>query len=261
MFNIFYRQPSSSKAKPGPSVLKVKQHHPWLCPLLIASAIGAMGWLGIFFCHRNTQSLEHNWRLMLEQNRQDLEAIHQDNVSLIAQNNELREKLLTLVETTQNDHDHYAKLLHNLEALQDERDNLKKEIKFYHTLLTTPKADSTQISIQELIVHPTEQQHAYRFEVILIQRAQNPKTQSGQIQFELIGQQANQHKRLAMQAITAEQITHLNYNVNYFQIIRGKLQLPEQFIPERIIVNILPKGESSARQVTFRWQDLYKEQP
>ncbi|MDY6993701.1 MAG: DUF6776 family protein [Pseudomonadota bacterium] len=261
MFNIFYRQPSSSKAKPGPSVLKVKQHHPWLCPLLIASAIGATGWLGIFFCHRNTQSLEHNWRLMLERNRQDLEEIHQDNVSLIAQNNELREKLLTLVETTQNDQDHYAKLLHSLEALENESDNLKKAVEFYHTLLTMPKADSTQIAIQEFIVHHTEQQHHYRFQLILTQRSKKPETQSGQIQLELIGQQANQHKRLAMQAITAEHMTHLKYEVDYFQIIKGQLQLPEQFIPERIIVNILPKGSSSARQATFRWQDLYKEQP
>ena len=88
MVDIFYLPPPS-KVKPGPSVLKIKQHRPWLCPLILVITVVLLGWGGLSLCQKSTRSLDQNLRTLLAQRLKELQEVYQVNAVLEKQNQSL----------------------------------------------------------------------------------------------------------------------------------------------------------------------------
>jgi hypothetical protein len=65
-----------------------------------------------------------------------------------------------------------------------------------------------------------------------------------------------------MESITDNHIEALEYQLTYFQRLSDYLQLPKGFIPESLIIRILPKDKTNMNEIHFRWEELQpKEQP
>jgi predicted DNA-binding protein YlxM (UPF0122 family) len=214
--------------------------------MLVACAIGAMGWIGIFLCHRSTLALEQNFRETLNRSAENLEAMYQDNLSLIAHNDELRQKMTDVIKTTQTHQKDYANTLQTLNSLQE-------ELAFYQKLVTSPRSLPKHIVLKRFTVHYNETTDQYACQLLLTQATH---LQKGTLNLEIIGEEAGQKKHLTLSQITVETRSEWGYTAAYFQRLQGYLRLPKTFTPHRIIVRMLPQGDKKARVETLRWKDL-----
>lgn len=262
MVDIFYLPPPS-KVKPGPSVLKIKQHRPWLCPLFIVIAIVLVGWGGLSLCQRSTQSLDQNLRTLLTQRLQELQEVYQvnahlekQNQSLEAQNKEFQNKITSVVQNVQVDQETYAKVLQSLSQLQGEQQNLVEELTFYKKLLISPNTTNKNVVVNRLILSYDKTQQKYFYKLTLTCSALEAVINEGNIQIDVIGKIDTKKKRLSMKQLTENSMSSQPYEILYFQRLDGYLKLPKEFSPENVVVRILPQGQQKANEVTFKWTEL-----
>jgi regulator of replication initiation timing len=271
MPQIFYRPPSPTKPKPVPGIVTIKQHQPWLCPLMVVLAIIIIGILGWILYQNRLQTVWQNKRTFIEQhlqtqehNRQQLEKVIQKNTSLEVQNKELRQKLTAIVRTTQESQQTYAEVLQSLSQLQEENRDLKEELTFYKFILISPNSSKStaQAEMTNFSLTYEEETGYYPYKLVLTQRAKKAQVIEGLVQIDLVGQTNNKTERLKMASITDNQIEALDYKFIYFQRIEDYLQIPEDFKPFELIIRILPKNQKNLNEIRLRWEDLQpKEQP
>jgi hypothetical protein len=272
MPTIFYHAPPPHKPKPVPSVMTVKQYHPWVCPVVSTLTIIVLVGLGMFLHRNSVQTIKQSRYTFIEQHlqtqqksRQQLEKTLQENAHLTAQNKELREKLVTMVRTTDGSQTTYAEVLQSLNQLQEKIHDLKEELTFYKRLLISPisSASSTQgVMVNNFTVSYDKVSGHYPYKLVLIQEAKNAKVASGTVQINIVGQGNGSVQRLSMKQLTDNAIEALDYKFIYFKRLEEELQLPKGFIPHYLIVRILPKDQQKANKIRFNWKDLQpKEQP
>ncbi|HDN26061.1 MAG TPA: hypothetical protein ENG03_02995 [Thioploca sp.] len=270
MPQIFYRAPSPAKPKAAPSVMKVRQHRPWICPLAIVLTAVASTVIGRFLYYHGTQAIIHNTQTVIKYHQQELEESHQqlkstqqENVRVLAQNKELRAKLAMMVRTTQEGQETYANVLNTLSQLQKESSDLTEELSFYKRLLTSSKPSKSSMS-EVVMTHFTlgfdEKSGRYPLKMILTQWTKEATVAQGIIQIHVLGQSNGKNKRLTMKSITKKSIEVLKYEVHYFQRIEDELQLPKEFIPEHMIIRLLPKGQKKANEIKLKWKELLKQE-
>jgi hypothetical protein len=138
MPKIFYRAPSPPKPKPGPSIITVRQHHPWLCPVVVVLSVVVVITFGLLLYQKHVKAVLQSRQALIElklqeqqTNRLQYESIIQKNANLMAQNQELRDKLTTIVQTTLTSQKTYTEVLQSLTQLQLENRDLKEELIFY----------------------------------------------------------------------------------------------------------------------------------
>ena len=132
---IFYRPPPPTKPKPVPGVMTIRQHRPpWRCPFFVILTIVIIGAGGWFYMQGSLPALGQSQTFTEPvqpfDSHQQLKKTLQKNRSLMAQNKELRTKLVMVVRAMQESQDTYANVLLSLEQLQEENLNLIEELTF-----------------------------------------------------------------------------------------------------------------------------------
>lgn len=271
MPEIFYRAPLPNKSKPTPSIITIKTHRPWLCPVLLTLSVIVIGVGGLFLHNNSVQTIGQNHQTVIEEHwveqektRQQLEKSLQNNASLATLNDELRTKLSMIVHTTQAGQETYSKVLQSLSQLQKENRDLKEELSFYQHLLNflqSSKSSMPKRVIPNIILGGIDDKNGhYPYKLVLTQWTKEAKVQQGRVQIDLLGKLNKQTKRLTMKQITADSIKALRYKFTYFQRIEGHLQLPKEFIPLSLIVRLFSKGQKKAFEIRFKWKDLLKQE-
>ena len=252
---IFYRPPVPTKTKPGPTVLTIKPHRPWMCPVFVVLIVGMVVWGGMLLCQYSTRSLDRNLRALLEERTQDLDALEQNNTSLQAQNKELREKITTLIKTTQADQEVYAKVLQSLSKLQDEKHDLIEELEYYKRLIVAPTTSTEKVWTSSFVANYEEESNLYLYKLVLTSFSRVAQPKEGNIQLEVVGKVSGKKKRLSMQQITPDSSLSQPYKVLYFQRVQGALKLPKDFLPDSVVVRLLPQAQTRAEETTFNWKN------
>jgi regulator of replication initiation timing len=265
---IFYRAPPRNKPKPAPSIVTVKPHRPWLCPLLVVLTIVGLGVIGWFFYHHGTQAIVHNTQAIIKYSTQEVEESHlelkkhqQENAHLKVQNEQLRTKLAMMVHTTQKGQETYTQVLQTLNQLQKESRDLEEEVNFYQRLLSLAPQKSSKP--EEVVIYFTlkfdDESGHYPYKLILTQWAKEAKVAQGTAQIQVLGQ--SHGKRLFIESITENSSDTLKYSVHYFQRIEGEIQLPKEFIPEQLLIRLMPKGQKKPlNEIRFFWEELLKQE-
>jgi regulator of replication initiation timing len=268
MPEIFYRAPLPNKAKPTPSIITVKAHRPWLCPVLLVFCVLVIGVGGLFLHNQSVQAIGQNHHAVIEEHwleqekiRQQLEKALQNNASLATQNQELRTKLSMIVRTTQAGQETYSKVLQSLTQLQKENRDVKEELSFYQHLLKVFQSSNSSMPegvIVNVMLGIDEKNRHYPYKMVLTQWTAS--LVEGRVQIDVLGKLNNRTKRLTMKKITPNSISALPYKLSYFQRFEGDLQLPQQFIPLSLIVRLFSKGQKKAKEIKFKWKDLLKQE-
>jgi regulator of replication initiation timing len=265
MPKIFYKPPSPPKPKPGPSIITVRQHHPWLCPIVVVLSVVVVTTIGLFLYQKHIKAVQQSRQALIELklqeqhfNRQQLKNIIQKNANLITQNQELRDKLTTIVQTTQESQNTYTQVLQSLTQLQVENRDLKEELIFYKHLLTSTisSKSSTQVEVTHFTLNYDNENQFYPYKLVLTQWTKEAQLAEGLVQIRLLGKENGKTKLLNMESITDNHIEALEYQLTYFQRISDYLQLPKGFIPESLIIRILPKDQKNMNEIHFRWEEL-----
>ncbi len=223
-----------------PSSLEIREHRPWLCPLLLAVTIGTMIIMG-WFLYQNI--VQHS-----------LDVTHQKNVSLTLDNQKLRKQVAALSLSVQMDQKTSVNIRQNLRALQAENRELLEELAFYQDLSTLSDSDQTVVSVKSVKLVQNGKRYIYK--IMLTQLTKNAKVTKGTVTIEVNGSLNNKSKRLTMKEITPQSLLSSSYTFKYFTRVEGELELPEAFIPKQVIVSVLPDGQHKPKENSFNWKDI-----
>jgi len=239
---IFYHHPAPSKKKRVPTVMAVKQYRPWLCPVLLFITIVTVIVCGLYLWNSSVQSFRQERQDFIEQYLQDLQDL-QDTPVPNLETQELQAKLETVVSTAE-------ELAQSLSNLQDKHFDIIEELNFYRNLTTVSKT-SKKIVMSSFALHKNAEYYLYK----LILTRQNARIiAAGTVQINLIGKSNGKRKFLNMATITKNSISAIDYKINYFQRITGKIRLPKKFIPEQLIIHLTAKNQ--AEEISFKWEKL-----
>lgn len=152
-----------------------------------------------------------------------------------------------------------AKAAKLVAELEQEHYQVKKQLAFYEKVMA-PEKQADGVVIDNYIVSPTTSNNHFRFQTILVQQKKSKRFANGYIEFSVKGSLAGKPKTLQLADISHLTKEQLSFNFQYFQIIKGEFQLPENFQPEQVQLKVtLPKGRwQKYDQLTesFNWPEI-----
>lgn len=230
----------------------IKPHQPLrflLLTLLACIVIGVGIWLLAEYSH---------WYLIREQmmQNQDYKSLWQSNQKLAQENERLRQKLTMLQTGVSIDKRATAELHNEVVELQDEIFKLTRDLEFYRGIISSSE-DVKGLAVQGLELQPTRMPHQYRFKLVLTHVEKSDKVAEGTVKLALEGTENGTKRTLQWTDIIRDKSLLLEYRFKHFKRFEGFVNLPPDFKPRRVQVNLLPKGNSHARiEQVFDWPDI-----
>lgn len=230
----------------------IKPHQPLrfvLLTLIACTVIGVGIWLLAEYSH---------WHLIREQlaQNQDHKSLWQANEELSEENERLRQKLTMLKTGVVIDKRATAELQDEVVELQDEIFKLTRELEFYRGIISSSE-DVKGLAVQGLELQPTRVPNQYRFKLVLTHVEKNDKVVEGAVKLALEGTENGNARTLQLTDIIRDKSRLFEYRFKHFKRFEGFVNLPPDFKPSRVQVNLLPKGNSHARiERIFDWPDI-----
>lgn len=165
-----------------------------------------------------------------------------------AETEELRESLARAERSVQMNETAFQELDRALKASAQEIVKLREELNFYRNIIS-PVDKKSGLRIQNLLVEPTGAANRYRYKLVLIQALKHEQTINGSARFEITGVQNGED---AVISIPASGDRPIKVSFKYFQDIAGEFELPKDFKPRRIKVNVTPSRGVQAEE-SFAW--------
>ncbi len=114
---------------------------------------------------------------------------------------------------------------------------LQKKVAFYQQVMA-PELDEDGFLIDGFHLEPTLSERVYRFELVLIQQKKIKQSLTGNLKITLMGSEQEKSRQYALKDLLIEQDGKgLKFGFKYFQVIQGKMLLPEGFTPEKVSVH------------------------
>jgi hypothetical protein len=165
------------------------------------------------------------------------------------ENQELREALARAERTIQMDQTAYQELDKSLKESAQEIVKLREELNFYRNIIS-PADKKDGLRIQSLYIEPAGGGNQYRYKLVLIQALKHERAIYGSARFEISGMQAGEATVLRFPTASQKPI---GVNFKYFQDIAGKFELPRNFKPQRIKVNVTTAGGTQTVEAEYTW--------
>ncbi len=150
------------------------------------------------------------------------------------------------------DREAYAQVGKSLSELQERLGAQSQELAFYRSIVD-PNDQISGMRIQRLQVLPATAPRHYRVRIVLVQAARQDAAAGAAVDFTVDGQLRGRAASLALAAIgTSSRV--LNFSFRYFQELEAEIELPAQFTPQKLQVEVRPaKGATPIRQ-SYPWK-------
>ncbi len=168
---------------------------------------------------------------------------------LEARNTDLERKLALAERSRQIDAEAYAVFNQEQSGLQDQLSGLQEELAFYRGIML-PDKEKVGIEAQDFDLKLARGTGRYRFSFMLTQAGGKSQLARGVVHFRVDGVLDGKPKQLSSSELTQSGDTEIAYRFRYFQAIKGELQLPEGFDPERVVIKAIP---ASAPKLPLEW--------
>ena len=230
----------------------VKSHHPRkrrLALLLVVVVIAAAGW-GLYEYGRARGGYD---RLAAADERDRLQAVIAD---LTARNKALSARIAILEQASEIDRHAYAEVDQTLKTLQDELLELREEVAFYRGIVG-PADISKGLQIQSFMVKRNGQSNSYHYRLIMTQYGKNTRPVQGVAKMRVTGVLEGQQASFELKEIDSRRRPYMKFRFKYFQELKGDMELPEDFVPLRVILKTIPKGKGAkAAERAFNWAEV-----
>lgn len=173
------------------------------------------------------------------------EEVRQQNT----ENQELRDALARAQRSVQMNETAFQELDRSLKSSAQEIVKLREELNFYRNIIS-PVDKKSGLRIQNLYIERTSSATQYRYKLVLIQALKHELTIRGSANFEIAGVQSGQDTVLTFPSANDRPI---QVNFKYFQDIEGRFDLPKNFKPQRVKVNIVPSSGAQSVEETYAW--------
>ena len=171
----------------------------------------------------------------------------QEVVAQLKQDNQtLQESLARAERSLQMDQTAYQDLDRSLKGSSQEIVRLREELNFYRNIISPPNKRSglriQSLKLESAALDGTTATSKYHYKIVLIQALKHDRKISGKARFEIIGVQAGQNTTLRFPKAADKPIS---FSFKYFQDIEGQIELPQNFEPRRIKVNVTSRGRNA----------------
>lgn len=141
--------------------------------------------------------------------------------------------------------------------LETEQATLQSELVFYKNIMA-PSESSRGLQIDRLTMRRAGASGAFDFMVVLVQRGDNKDYLAGSAGVNLVGLRDEQREIIALRELSDDiEATDIKLRFRYFQEVKGRLQLPDDFAPLEVQVTAKRDGSGSAVvERTFDWNQL-----
>lgn len=142
-------------------------------------------------------------------------------------------------------------------GLETELATLQSELVFYKNIMA-PNESSRGLQIDRLALRSAGTRGVFDFMVVLVQRGDNKNYLSGSAEVGIVGLRNEQRETIALRELSDEiENTDIKLRFRYFQEVKGRLRLPEDFQPLEVQVIAKRDGSGSAQvERTFDWDEL-----
>jgi hypothetical protein len=170
---------------------------------------------------------------------------------LETRNIEVERQLALLEHSRRIDEQAYAVFKQERSGLQSEIQGLRDELAFYRGIMS-PQQNKVGLEAQDFNVEAALGTGRYRYHFVVTQLGRNDQVARGRIEFELEGLQDAKPRRLGLAELAPDGGggSAIEYRFRYFQAIDGQVQLPEGFIPERVLLKAVP---ATAPRLPLEW--------
>ncbi len=230
----------------------IKSHHPRrrrIVLVLVLVALAAAGW-GLYEYGRARGGYD---RLEAAREREALEAVI---AGLRSRNEALRARIAVLEQASEVDRHAYAEVDQTLKALQDELLELREEVAFYRGIVG-PADISKGLQIQSFMVKRNGQTNSYHYRLIMTQYGKNARPVQGVAKMTVTGVLAGRQVRFELKEIDSRQRPYMKFRFKYFQELKGDMELPEDFVPLKVILKTIPRGKGAkTTERAFNWAEV-----
>ena len=167
-------------------------------------------------------------------------------LDLEQRNSALRDRI-ALVETSRDiDEEAYKQVEYRLTELQAQILKQREELEFYRGIVS-PADGASGLKIQEFRIVSGAEDSLYRLRLVLVQAMKHDRRVSGVVNVSVDGARDGQPVRLTLAELTPTEGDSgaLAYSFRYFQNFEHDVVLPEGFLPDRVNIEISPKGRSA----------------
>lgn len=168
---------------------------------------------------------------------------------LEARNIELEHQLALLEHSRRIDEQAYAVFNQERSGLQSEIQGLRDELAFYRGIMS-PQQNKVGLEAQDFDVEAALGSGRYRYRFVVTQLGRNDQVARGRIELALDGLQDDKPRQLVLSELSPDGGASIDYRFRYFQTIEGHVQLPEGFIPERVLLKAIP---ATAPRLPLEW--------
>jgi len=182
----------------------------------------------------------------------EMQKIH----SLQELNEELQRKLNSTQMGQTIDQQSTVSLQQTVSELQDQLQEQRAELTFYQSIVTPPAGASTEPQVQRVEIEAAGAPTRFVMRVVLIQamRAGGATPVQGIAAIEINGTQAGMPVTLPLSKLTGQAaIAELKFDYRYFQAVEQAIELPADFQPNTVNVELRVPQHTPQRQ-TFGWQ-------
>lgn len=175
---------------------------------------------------------------------------------LKSSNSALREEIAMLATSRDVDREAYLRVESSLSSLQGTIAQQREQLAFYRGIVS-PADGASGLQIQELVVSQGSADSEYRVKLTLVMAAaRHDRSVSGSVDVALEGAHNGAPATYPIDELLVGDAKgpDLAFKFRYFQNFERELQLPEGFVPDRVMVEVNPKGRSAkAIRRAFEW--------
>jgi len=235
--------------------LAIRPHRPWLrwaALLAVLAALGGVGWLafeqGRERAGFDRQAAEGRLRRLAA----ELERLR-------GERDRLEAALAKLERARRIDQAAQARLRALVDGLQAENGRLREELAFYRRVVG-PREGGRGVRIQSFAVERGPGKRLWRYKLVLSQSPRRRRLARGVVHLVVEGSRGGERARLGLDALAMDGEAALPYRFRYFQYLEGTLRLPEGFVPERLVLQVRPRGtKETPVERAWAWSDLTEE--
>lgn len=175
------------------------------------------------------------------------------NQALDDENDDLRHRVAVAEVGQQVDRQAQTDAQRMMSELQAETARQKQELQFYRGLVVR-QYGSGALRVQEVRIVADEEERRYRVLITLVQATTRDTIANGTVTFAVEGLQGKATQLLPLAEIEIDKRKQFPFSLRFFQQIEVPVELPLEFQPERLHVEVrLGRNTEPARQ-TFDWR-------
>jgi hypothetical protein len=217
----------------------------WLLAFFLGVLLGSVGWYGV--------ATVSNWAGLSHSDAgHPVERMDESVTALTQERDELRQKLTVLERSSQIDREANRLAQQELKKLQEERQEMEKDLEFMRNLVEGDAAGA--LRIKEFKLTAADEERAYNYRFTVRQKKEDFGWGKGSVDVSIEGTLGGEAKTLTLAELTGGEKKNHIFRFRHFQNFKGEIRLPDGFTPDSLVVKVLPETEKLMPvQESFDW--------